>query len=66
MSEICEPQSVGTLDVNNSKQKKITGVFDLLGRNIKNNETNKQLLIYFYDDGSYEKRHPLFEKQIQK
>lgn len=66
MSEICEPQSVGTLDFNNSKQKKLKGVFDLLGRNVKNNKTNKQVRIYFYDDGSYEKRHPLFEEQIQK
>ena len=65
MSEICVPEIVEIIDFNDSKQKKLQGVFDLLGREIKNNESSKQVLIYFYDDGSYEKRYPLFENQIQ-
>jgi len=65
MSEICVPESVGIIDFNDSKQKKLQGMFDLLGREIKNNDLSKQVLIYFYDDGSFEKRYPLLENQIQ-
>ncbi len=62
MAEICEPESVDILDVNYAKNRKLIGIFDLLGRKQKNTKTNNQVLIYFYDDGTYEKRCPIFEK----
>jgi len=62
MAEICEPESVDILDVNYSKTRKLIGIFDLLGRKQKNTQINNQVLIYFYDDGTYEKRCPIFEQ----
>jgi len=62
MAEICEPESVDILDVNYSKNRKLIGIFDLLGRKQKSTKINNQVLIYFYDDGTYEKRCPIFEK----
>lgn len=49
--KIDEFSSMEELDA--SKNKKIVGVFDVLGRPIK--ETANQLLIYVYDDGSTDK-----------
>ena len=62
MSEICEPESVGILDFNPSKDRELIGIFDLLGREQKNLKINNQVLIYFYDDGTYEKRCSIFER----
>ena len=62
MSEICEPESVDVLDFNSFKDRELIGIVDLLGREQRNIQINNQVLIYFYDDGSYEKRCPIFEK----
>ena len=62
MSEICEPESVDILDFNPSNDRELIGIVDLLGREQRNIQINNQVLIYFYDDGSYEKRCPIFEK----
>jgi len=62
MSEICEPESVDILDFNPSKDRELIGIVDLLGREQRNIQINNQVLIYFYDDGTYEKRCPIFEK----
>ncbi len=62
MSEICEPESVDILDFNPPKDRELIGIVDLLGREQRNIQINNQVLIYFYDDGTYEKRCPIFEK----
>ena len=62
MSEICEPESVDILAFNPSKDRELIGIVDLLGREQRNIQINNQVLIYFYDDGTYEKRCPIFEK----
>ena len=61
MAEICKPESTDISESFTSNQRKLVGIFDLIGRDVDTNINNNQILLYLYDDGSFEKRHPLFE-----
>ncbi len=66
MSDICEPESTDISESFTSNQRKLVGIFDLIGRDVDANTTNNQILLYLYNDGSFEKRHSNFETQIQR
>ena len=61
MAEICKPESTDISESFTSNQRKLVGIFDLIGRDVDTNINNNQILLYLYDDGSFGKRHPLFE-----
>jgi len=61
MSDICKPESTDISESFTSNQRKLVGIFDLIGRDVDANRTNNEILLYLYNDGSFEKRHPLFE-----
>lgn len=65
MADICVPQSLNLDGISELNNKKLIGTFDLLGRYIKVSKSTNQTVIYLYDDGSFEKRHPFFETEIQ-
>ena len=65
MADICVPQSLNLDGISELNNKKLIGTFDLLGRYIKVSKSTNQTVIYLYDDGSFEKRYPFFETEIQ-
>ena len=54
MAEICEPESVGILDFNPSKDRELIGIFDLLGRSVDNIE-RQGFYLHIFEDGSVKK-----------
>lgn len=66
MAEICEPEATTNLEQNLMNEKKIVSIYDLMGREIKPSKKMNQTLVYFYNDGTFEKRFPLFETEMQR
>tara|TARA_Y100001968_G_scaffold292579_1_gene297878 strand:- start:177 stop:1508 length:1332 start_codon:yes stop_codon:yes gene_type:complete len=59
MAQICAPEQIDIEEEEFNKNRKLVYTVDVLGRAASaNNE--KQPLIYFFDDGTYEKRFAIF------
>ena len=65
MAEICQPQIAEINSSDKSIKRNLLGKYDLLGKKNISNDLNNQVLIYFYDDGTYEKRCQFFENQFK-
>ena len=66
MAEICKPEATTNLEQNSINEKKIVSIYDLMGREVKPSKKMNQILVYFYNDGTFEKRFPLFETEMQR
>ena len=55
MANICVPEQLDVNSMDSTKNRKLIYLVDMLGRQVSENSQG-QTVIYFYDDGSYEKR----------
>ena len=55
MANICVPEQLDVNSIDSTKNRKLIYLVDMLGRQVSEN-SQSQTVIYFYDDGSYEKR----------
>ena len=63
MANICKPEEVPITEIDMGKNRNLIGIFDLLGRQLIQEQTHNQTVIYFYSDGSSEKRCDIFDAQ---
>ena len=59
MAEICAPEQSDIQEDQLNKNRKLVYTVDMIGRE-SYNKNQLQPLIYFFDDGSYEKRFYIF------
>ena len=65
MAEICQPQNLEINKIQKLTNRNLLGKYDLLGNKVVNNNLNNRVLIYIYDDGTYEKRNNFIENQFK-
>ena len=59
MAEICMPEQSDINETTFSKDRRVIYKSDILGRQLSSNKQSGTL-IYFFDDGTYEKRFSIF------
>ena len=64
MAEICQPQNLEINKIQKLTNRNLLGKYDLLGNKVVNNNLNNRVLIYIYDDGTFEKRNNFIENQF--
>jgi len=57
MANICKPEETSVSELDMKKNRNLIGIFDVLGRQFTQEYIHNQTVIYFYSDGSYEKRY---------
>ena len=65
MSDICQPQNLEINSLQKLTNRNLVGKYDLLGKKVVNTNLNNRVLIYIYDDGTYEKRNNFIENQFK-